>query len=344
MRRRALLDDALVEYRDAVAHGQRLGLVVGDVDHREAELVVQALDLELHLFAQLLVQGAERFVHQHDVRREDQCAGQCHPLPLAAGELAGIAVAEVLQLDQGQVLVDLGVDLFPGLLADLQRVGEVLADGHVRKQCVLLEHHADVALVGRDAGDLAAVDQDLSAGHVLEAGEHHQAGGLSGTGRAEQGDELALGHIQIEVLDHQRLVVVGLLHVGESQERLVLGLYRHTPPLTLWPRGLRLAVGASVPFRSLGQPVCSRQAVSRTSYSLAQGGRSPSFLRRVVTPGSRCARQSGARRWREVREGGCPPAVCMALWTAGGRGASHRAGADGASQLLGSSRQVRLLM
>ncbi|MNH47454.1 hypothetical protein D3C79_1106940 [compost metagenome] len=72
----------------------------------------------------------------------------------------------------------------------------------MRKQGVLLEHHADVACVGGDAGDRAAVDQDLAAGHVLEAGEHHQASGLAGAGGTEQGDEFALGHIQIEILDH----------------------------------------------------------------------------------------------------------------------------------------------
>src|SRR5690606_13883434 len=49
-----LLDDALVEHRDAVAHGQGLALVVGDVDECDAQLPVQRLELELHVFAQLL--------------------------------------------------------------------------------------------------------------------------------------------------------------------------------------------------------------------------------------------------------------------------------------------------
>ena len=44
-------------------------------------------DLELHLLAQLLVERAERFVHQHDLRLEHQRARQGDALLLAAGEL-----------------------------------------------------------------------------------------------------------------------------------------------------------------------------------------------------------------------------------------------------------------
>ncbi|MCY1529430.1 hypothetical protein D9M68_645740 [compost metagenome] len=237
---RALLDDAVVEHGDTVGHGQGFGLVVGDVDHRETELVVQALDLELHLLAQLLVEGAEWFVHQHDVGGEDQRPGEGHALALATGELAWIASTEVLQLDQGQVFFDFGADFFFGLLTDFQRVGEVLAQSHMREQRVLLEYHADIALVGRDAGDRAAVDQYLAAGHVLEACEHHQARSLARAGGAEQGDEFALGHIQVEVFDHQCLVVVGLLHIGELQERFVPSLISHNPPQLPIKTGTRL--------------------------------------------------------------------------------------------------------
>ena len=100
----------------------------------------------------------------------------------------------------------------------------------MREQRVLLEHHADIAFVGRNAGDRAAVDQNLAAGHVLEPGEHHQAGGFTRAGGAEQGNKFALGHIQVEVFDHQMLVVVRLLDVGELQECFIPSLISHTPP------------------------------------------------------------------------------------------------------------------
>src|SRR5262249_31586393 len=51
-----LLDAAIMEHRHPVRHRHRLGLVVGDIDHGDPHLAVDALDLDLHLLAQVLVQ------------------------------------------------------------------------------------------------------------------------------------------------------------------------------------------------------------------------------------------------------------------------------------------------
>ena len=87
-RRAQLGHPGVVHDRDPVGHGERLFLVVGDVDEGGAELLVERLELELHLLAQLEVDGAERLVQQQDRGLEHQRAGQRHPLPLAARELA----------------------------------------------------------------------------------------------------------------------------------------------------------------------------------------------------------------------------------------------------------------
>ena len=71
-------------------HGQRLLLVVGDEDQGDAELLLQLLQLELHLLAQLAVERAERLVAQAAPRGSiTMRAGQRDALLLAAGELAG---------------------------------------------------------------------------------------------------------------------------------------------------------------------------------------------------------------------------------------------------------------
>ena len=41
-----------------------------------------------------------------------------------------------------------------------QPVGDVVTDGHVREERVVLEHRVDVALVGRQLRDVPAVEQD----------------------------------------------------------------------------------------------------------------------------------------------------------------------------------------
>ena len=63
-----LLDAALVEHGDAVAHAERLVLVVGDEDEGDADLALDRLQLDLHLLAQLEVERAQRLVQQQHAR------------------------------------------------------------------------------------------------------------------------------------------------------------------------------------------------------------------------------------------------------------------------------------
>src|SRR5882672_6116048 len=53
VRRAHLLDAALIHDRDAVGHSERLVLIMGDVDHRYAELALKRLDLAAHRTPQL---------------------------------------------------------------------------------------------------------------------------------------------------------------------------------------------------------------------------------------------------------------------------------------------------
>ena len=87
-----LLQPTAIEHADAIAHHQRLVLVVRHVDDRDAESAVQMLDLDLHLLAQLLVEGAERLVHQQQRRLEHDGAGDRDALLLSARELSRIAL------------------------------------------------------------------------------------------------------------------------------------------------------------------------------------------------------------------------------------------------------------
>jgi len=223
-RRVDLLDHALVENSDAVGHRQRLTLVVRHEYHSDAEFLVEMLDFELHLFAQLLVERAERLVHQHQFGVENQRAGQRDALLLPARELLRIAVAVGTELNHAERARHLGVDFGVRQLAHRQRETQVVDDGHVRKQRVVLEHHADVALVRRHPVDDFTGQPDLAAGRRLEARQHHQAGRLARTRRAEQRQELAATNIEVQVTNDQIDAVVGLLNLAEGHvRRLALG-------------------------------------------------------------------------------------------------------------------------
>jgi len=184
-RRGQLLDAPVVEDRDAVRHGQGLALVMGHIDDGDSKFLVQMLDFELHMLAKLLVQGAKRLVHQHQFGVEDQGAGQGDPLLLPAGQLRRTPVRELAHLHHVQRAGDARLAFVLAHPADLQRKGQVLSDGHVRKQRIVLEHHADPALVRRHLVDWTPAKTDLSVRRGFEARQHHQAGRLAGTGRPQ---------------------------------------------------------------------------------------------------------------------------------------------------------------
>ena len=77
-----------------------------DEHRRRVRLVVQPPQPDAQLGAHARVERAERLVEQQHLRLGRERAGERHALPLAAGELRRIAVAEALQLHELEQLVD----------------------------------------------------------------------------------------------------------------------------------------------------------------------------------------------------------------------------------------------
>ena len=102
LRRADLLQHALAHHRDAVAHGHRLDLVVGDVDGGDAEVVLQLGDLGAHLHAQLGVEVGERLVHQEGRGFAHDGAAHRDALALAARERARLAAAARLEAEDAR--------------------------------------------------------------------------------------------------------------------------------------------------------------------------------------------------------------------------------------------------
>ena len=223
-RRAALLDAALVEDGDPVGHGQRFALVMGDVEHRHPQLAMNAADLVLQLFAQRFVERPQRLVHQHRLRLEHQRPGHRDALLLAAGQLRRAAMAEAFQPHHRQRLLDPRLDFGPPHAAHLEREGEVLRHAHMGEESVVLEHHAQPALVRRTARNVLALQQDRSGRGRLEPGQHHQRRRLAAARRPQQGQELARRDIEVEVAHGGRdAPVIGLADALEAHERRGVG-------------------------------------------------------------------------------------------------------------------------
>ncbi len=165
----------------------------------------------------------ERLVQQQDRRLQHERASEGHPLPLAAGELAGHPVGEDIGLEPDHLqrppdpVGDLGFGGFPLL----QPEGDVPRDREVGKERVVLEDHRHLALVGPLLVHRLAQQPNLTAVVVrlLEAGQQPEGGGLAAAGGAQQGKELAPVDVERDVV-HGLHVSKGLGDAGRTAPRV----------------------------------------------------------------------------------------------------------------------------
>ena len=135
-----------------------------------SKLAWRRLEFELHFLAQLLVQCAQRFVHEDDCRIVDQAAGDGDALLLAARQFARLPPGDFRKAHQFKHLGNLGLDHARLELSNPERKGNVLEHGHVGHQRVVLKNHAQSPLVGRHLGNVLAVDPDATGRRPDHAG------------------------------------------------------------------------------------------------------------------------------------------------------------------------------
>jgi hypothetical protein len=133
------------------------------------------------------------------------------------GRLGGLTARQVHELER---LGGTAPALVLADLALLEAVGDVVQHRHVREQRVLLEDRVDVALVRRDADGGAPVDLDLALGRLLEAGDQAQRGGPAAARRPEQGEELAVEHVEMDAVDRDDVLAEALRDPRQPHDRL----------------------------------------------------------------------------------------------------------------------------
>ncbi len=197
VRRADLLDAAFVHHDDAVGQFQCLFLIVRDENASYVNFVVQAAEPASQLLTHFGVERAERLVEQQDFRLDGKGAGQGDALSLAAGKLMRIARGVGVELDELQKLIhflaDEGARRALAARADFQTEGDVVEDGHVTEERIVLEDESDFSIADAAPCDVLVVKKDRSAVRVglFKSGDNAQERRLSGAGRAEKGHKLA---------------------------------------------------------------------------------------------------------------------------------------------------------
>ena len=101
----------------------------------------------------------------------------------------------------------------------LETERHVLIDAHMGIKRIVLEHHRDIAVAGRDIVDHTVPDPDLTAGDLLQARDHTKSGSLTAAGRTDKHEELAIANIEIQVIDSRYLFA--RLRVGKGFTKFV---------------------------------------------------------------------------------------------------------------------------
>ena len=142
------------------------------------------------------VKRAGGLVGEQDARAVGQGAGDGHALLLPAGELTGVDVGLVRQVDQREQLAHARVDLGAAHAGVAQRIGDIVRDGAAVEQVELLEDHADAA---------AQRVQLLFAGGLLRAAlAQKHAASADDDGGAVDGHFAVVGRLQQVDAAHER--------------------------------------------------------------------------------------------------------------------------------------------
>jgi hypothetical protein len=124
-----------------------------------------------------------------------------HALALPARELRRIALAEALQAGQLEQLVRAPARVGLGHAAHVEPERDVVLDGEVAEQRVVLEHEADRAHARVQVGRRLAVEPHLARVRRLEPGQDAQDRALAAARRPEQRDERAVLDLEADVVD-----------------------------------------------------------------------------------------------------------------------------------------------
>ena len=199
LRRPELFDHAVVHHRHPMGKRHRLDLVMGDIDRRHLELMLQALQLGAHLHAQLRVEIGQRLVKQEDPWCSYDRPGQRHPLALTAGKLPRQPVQQRLQLHPASDLLDPALVFSGRHLSDHQGIADIVRHRKMRIERIGLEHHGNVAIFRQHVVHPLGAEIEVACRHFLEAGNHAHRCGLAAARGSEQHQEFLVDDFKVQI-------------------------------------------------------------------------------------------------------------------------------------------------
>jgi hypothetical protein len=283
-------DPAVVEHDDVV--GQAVGLLQvlrGEQQRRAVadEVAEQAPQLD----AAAGVQARRRLVEEEHGRRRDEARGEVEAAAHAAGERLDEAIGGVGQAETLEELGGAGAHDRPRQVVEPADHLEVRAGGEQAVDGGLLAGEADLRPHGGRVGDdVVPGHQGAALGGLQERGEDPHRGRLAGAVVAEQAEDRALRHVEVDVAQRPKIVVAPAEPFGEDAG-LVGGC--HVAPHSY---GVRLIVRRTVVVhctkcQGRNETIAAQSAgAGTTRTSSIPSGRAPSRAGGVLPTRARTSR------------------------------------------------------
>ena len=194
---------------------------MGSNNHRGPEFAVQGSEEFHHDLSIVAIQVASGFVGKDDRRIVDQGSSESRPLHFTTGKLRRQVVETGCKIEPGKQFSGLVFDR--GICSTRQERGkcDIFEHGERRKQVKGLEDHAYSLptvlgeFFGRGLPQIAAGNDQLSSGRLIQACQQGQEGTLSGTAVAFQDDEFAPGNMKLDPVDTHHLISPQLVNLGQ---------------------------------------------------------------------------------------------------------------------------------
>ena len=103
------------------------------------------------------------------------------------------------------------------LFFDLKSESDIFRDGHMWKKGVFLEYSIEIALIGREGGNILSVKQNLAFVRGLKSADNAQGCCLAAAGRTEQCDEFILTDVEVQIVQND-IVTVGFGNVHKIDQ------------------------------------------------------------------------------------------------------------------------------
>jgi hypothetical protein len=184
-----------------VPHGHRLGLIVRHVDEGRFQALMQFRDLGACLHSQFGIQVRERLVHEEDRRMAHDCATERDTLTLTARQGFWLPIQEVPDMEHLRGFFDAPINLGFRRFAQFQAKRHIIVHAHMRIERITLEHHRNVAILGRHIIDHPITDHNVAVRHLFQPRKATQRRRLAASRRSHQHQKLLVGNIEGEIFE-----------------------------------------------------------------------------------------------------------------------------------------------